>query len=220
MYSDISRYRRHIQTCTMQDGRVCCRCAHASRTEAVIWSKVGDKLQSCRLKWFMASAESDKFCPLSATNHCSLSQTRPSSPESRRSRSWSQGSHWSTPQNTRLWTHPCNSVHTRTHSAVRSLCMNSLIVKRITIKIQLEFPLFFSMVTRGYKVCYKKHTLFVTHMKPQTAQYSTKISISIMLNCFSVPPLISHIHTNTLSAHSFLSCISVIDAMTGNKQAI
>lgn len=45
--------------------------------------------------------------------------------------------------------------HTRaapsTHSDVRSLCMNSLIVKRITIKIQFEFPLLRSLVTEQNK---------------------------------------------------------------------
>lgn len=82
--------------------------AKASHTEAVIWREVGDKLQSCRPKWFMASAESDKFCPPSSTNHCSLSQTRPSSPESRRSRSWSQGKPQAdTPLRTPSNTQPC-----------------------------------------------------------------------------------------------------------------
>lgn len=40
---------------------------------AISPSRAGDKLQSCRLKWFVALAESDKFSPLSSTNHCSLS---------------------------------------------------------------------------------------------------------------------------------------------------
>lgn len=81
--------------------RACIRCAKASRIEAVIWrgDKVGDKLQSCRPKWFMASAESDKFCPLCSTNHCGLSQT-----ESWRSRSWCKGGRL--PQ-----THPCGPLH-------------------------------------------------------------------------------------------------------------
>lgn len=57
----------------------CCKLAHATHTlRRVIWCEVGDKLQSCRLKWFTASAESDKFNLLSFTNHCGLSQTRPS----------------------------------------------------------------------------------------------------------------------------------------------
>lgn len=42
---------------------------------AVTWREVGDKLQSGGPKWFMASAESDKFCPLCSTNHCSPMQT-------------------------------------------------------------------------------------------------------------------------------------------------
>ena len=44
---------------------------------------VGDKLQSCRQECFTASAESDKFCPLCSTNHCSLSRTRPHPPPGR-----------------------------------------------------------------------------------------------------------------------------------------
>lgn len=58
-----------------------------------------------------------------------------------------------------------------------------------------------------------------TRRKPENAHYSTKISISIILNRFSIPPP-SHTYTQTHSVHSFVSCISVIDAMTGNKQAI
>lgn len=74
------------------------RCAKASCIEAITWCEVGDKLQSCRPKWFMALAESDKFCPLCSTNHCSLSRRR-----SWRSSSWCQGSCW--PQ-----THPCRRL--------------------------------------------------------------------------------------------------------------
>lgn len=47
------------------------RCAKAHRNEAVLCGEVGDKLQSCELKWFMASAKGDKFTPLCSTNHCS-----------------------------------------------------------------------------------------------------------------------------------------------------
>lgn len=45
------------------------RCAKAHRNEAVLCGEVGDKLQSCELKWFMASAKGDKFTPLCSTNH-------------------------------------------------------------------------------------------------------------------------------------------------------
>lgn len=51
------------------------RCAKAHRNEAVLCGEVGDKLQSCELKWFMASAKGDKFTPLCSTNHCSLMVT-------------------------------------------------------------------------------------------------------------------------------------------------
>lgn len=94
-----------------RDNRERFKRACSSHIEAVIWCKVGDKLQSCRPKWFMESAESDIFCPLSSTNHCSLSQARPSSPESRRSRTRSQGSHRLTPHNTHIQTHPGSPLH-------------------------------------------------------------------------------------------------------------
>lgn len=61
--------------------------------------------------------------------------------------------------------------------------------------------------------------VFVIRRKPETAYYSTKIYISIILNRSSILPP-SHTYTQTRSVHSFVSCISVIDAMTGNKQAI
>lgn len=52
-------------------GRDNCRCAKAHRNEALLCDGVGDKLQSCELKWFKASAKGDKSTRLCPTNHCS-----------------------------------------------------------------------------------------------------------------------------------------------------
>lgn len=48
-----------------------CRRATAHRKEAILCADVGDKLQSCGLKWFKASAKGDKSTRLCSTNHCS-----------------------------------------------------------------------------------------------------------------------------------------------------
>lgn len=49
---------------------MCRKKAHGN--EAVARADVGDKLQSCELKRFKASAKGDKSTPPCSTNHCSL----------------------------------------------------------------------------------------------------------------------------------------------------
>lgn len=97
------------------------------------------------------------------------------------------------------------ACHRHTHadpstlSDVHSLCMNSLIVKRIAIKIQFELPLRLSLVTEQKRIPSSAPcVLFVTRRKPENAHYSTKISISIILNRFSLfnpHPIHTHKHT-------------------------
>lgn len=105
------------------------------------------------------------------------------------------------PQAAHTHTHGHTHADPSAHSDERSLCTNSLIVRRLTIKIQFEFPLLLSLLTEQKRILFSAPRVFsVTRRKPENAHDSTKISISIILNRSSIPPHPTHTNTNTLRA--------------------
>lgn len=176
-------------------------CVADEHIEVVIWSKVGDILQSCRLKWFMASAESDKFCPLSSTNHCSLSQTHPSSPESRQSRSWSQGRATGRPNKTHTYGHTHITPSTHTHTQTRALyAWIHWLSKGSQSKYSLSFLCFspWQQSIRKSSLC-----VFCDSSESTNCIELHKMYISVMLNCCSIPPS-SPTYTQTHYQHAGL----------------
>lgn len=151
---------------------------------------VGDKLQSCRQECFTASAESDKFCPLCSTNHCSLSRTRPHPPPGERGGGRRPSHSWSPAD-------PTSHTHTHTHT------MHSLIVGRITIKEYSVSSLCLALPGNKTKntslVCVCFFFLWLAgNQKKRTPQHKTFPYLSFSIVFLYRP---HHTHTHTQCIH-------------------
>lgn len=186
MNSNMPHCRRRLLKCMRRDNH---KCSKASWIEAVWWREVEDKLQSCGLKWFVASAKGDKFCPLCFTNHWSLTITLLMSGQPLAT--WqAYAVHslctWS-PMHSLT---DCDTINPNTPPCVPRQRKGSLILP--------------SVCFRWLAGSQKMHT---------TAQKFPYVLILITCPFHAS----SHVSTQHTCA---LSCISVIDAMTRNKQAI